>query len=153
MTRCGSRAAKIAVMHNTIFNDVVGCNPPLEGAHETARVHHASGWLGGPRGRSRQAAQRPKVWRIGVLAAVPPMPAMLSAFGDGMRERGYVEGQNLSIDLRWPQGTFEHDPSPVAELINSNVDVIVAWPTPAANAARRATSAILIVMVAAADGG
>jgi hypothetical protein len=36
---------------------------------------------------------------------------MLSAFRDGMRERGYVEGQNLSIDVRWPQGTFEHDPS------------------------------------------
>jgi putative ABC transport system substrate-binding protein len=96
-------------------------------------------------------AQQPKVWRIGVLAAVPPMPAMLSAFGDGMRERGYVEGQNLSIDVRWPQGTFEHDPSPMAELINSNVDVIVAWPTPAVNAARRATSAIPIVMVAAGD--
>src|SRR5262245_15363434 len=46
-------------------------------------------------------AQQPKVWRIGVLAAVPPMPAMLSAFRDGMRERGYVEGQNLSIDVRW----------------------------------------------------
>jgi putative tryptophan/tyrosine transport system substrate-binding protein len=96
-------------------------------------------------------AQQPKVWRIGVLAAVPPMPAMLSAFGDGMRERGYLEGQNLSIDVRWPQGTFEHDPSPMAELINSNVDVIVAWPTPAVNAARRATSAIPIVMVAAGD--
>jgi putative tryptophan/tyrosine transport system substrate-binding protein len=96
-------------------------------------------------------AQQPKVWRIGVLAAVPPMPAMLSAFGDGMRERGYLEGQNLSSDVRWPQGTFEHDPSPMAELINSNVDVIVAWPTPAVNAARRATSAIPIVMVAAGD--
>jgi len=82
-------------------------------------------------------SQQPKVWRIGVLAAVPPMPAMLSAFRDGMRERGYVEGQNLSIDVRWPQGTFEHDPRPVAELINSNVDVIVAWPTPAVNAAPR----------------
>jgi putative tryptophan/tyrosine transport system substrate-binding protein len=96
-------------------------------------------------------AQQPKVWRIGVLAAVPPMPAMLSAFRDGMRERGYVEGQNLSIDVRWPQGTFEHDPSPVAELINSNVDVIVAWATPATIAARRATSAIPIVMVSAGD--
>src|SRR3974390_2417680 len=92
-------------------------------------------------------AQQPKVWRIGVLAPVPLMPAMLSAFRDGMRERGYVEGQNLSIDVRWPQGTFEHDPSPVAELINSNVDVIVAWGTPATVAARRATSTIPIVMV------
>jgi len=43
-------------------------------------------------------AQQPKVWRIGVLAAVPLTPAMLSAFRDGMSERGYVEGQNLSID-------------------------------------------------------
>jgi putative ABC transport system substrate-binding protein len=76
---------------------------------------------------------------------------MLSAFRDGMRERGYVEGSNLSIDVRWPQGTFEHDPSPVAELINSNVDVIVAWATPAVNAARRATSAIPIVMVGQGD--
>ena len=96
-------------------------------------------------------AQQPKVWRIGVLAAVPPTPAMLSAFRDGMRGRGYVEGQNLSIDVRWPQGTFEHDPSPVAELINSNVDVIVAWATPTTIAARHATSTIPIVMVGAGD--
>jgi putative ABC transport system substrate-binding protein len=96
-------------------------------------------------------AQQPKVWRIGFLAAVPPTPVMLSAFRDGMRERGYVEGPNLSIDVRWPQGTFEHDPSPVAELINSNVDVIVAWATPAVNAARRATSTIPIVMVGPGD--
>jgi putative ABC transport system substrate-binding protein len=68
-----------------------------------------------------------------------------------MRGRGYVEGQNLSIDVRWPQGTFEHDPSPVAELVNSNVDVIVAWGTPATITARRATSAIPIVMVSAGD--
>jgi putative ABC transport system substrate-binding protein len=57
-------------------------------------------------------AQQPKVWRIGFLASVPPTPVILSAFRDGMRERGYVEGPNLSIDVRWPQGTFEHDPSP-----------------------------------------
>ena len=52
-------------------------------------------------------AQQPKVWCIGVLAAVPPIPAMLSAFRDGMRGRGYVEGQNLSIDVRWPRGSFD----------------------------------------------
>jgi putative ABC transport system substrate-binding protein len=96
-------------------------------------------------------AQQPKVWRIGFLAPVPPTPVILSAFRDGMRERGYVEGPNLSIDVRWPQGTFEHDPSPVAELINRNADVIVAWATPAVNAARRATSTIPIVMVGPGD--
>jgi putative ABC transport system substrate-binding protein len=67
------------------------------------------------------------------------------------RGRGYVEGQNLSINVRWPQGTFEHDPSPVAELINSNVDVIVVWGTPAVLAVRHATSTVPIVMAGVGD--
>ena len=96
-------------------------------------------------------AQQPKVWRIGVLAGVPPTPAMLSAFRDGMRGRGYVEGQNLSIDVRWPQGSFDQDPSVVTELVNSNVDVIVVWGTPATIAARRATLTIPIVMASVGD--
>src|SRR3984893_2444500 len=96
-------------------------------------------------------AQQPKVWRIGVLAPVPPTPVMLSAFRDGLRGRGYVEGQNLSIDVRWPQGSFDQDPSVVTELVNSNVDVIVVWTTPATIAARRATSTIPIVMAAVGD--
>jgi putative ABC transport system substrate-binding protein len=96
-------------------------------------------------------AQQPKVWRIGVLSPVPPTPATLSAFRDGMRGRGYVEGQNLSIDVRWPQGTFDQDPSVVTELVNSNVDVIVTWATPATIAARRATSTIPIVMAGVGD--
>ena len=96
-------------------------------------------------------AQQPKVWRIGVLAQVPPTPAMLSAFRDGMRGRGYVEEQNLSIDVRWPQGSFDQDPSVVTELVNSNVDVIVVWGTPTMIAVRRATSTIPIVMVGVGD--
>src|SRR6516164_9249007 len=96
-------------------------------------------------------AQQPKVWRIGVLAQVPPTPAMLSAFRDGMRGRGYVEGQNLSIDVRWPQGSFDQDPSVVTELVNSNVDVIVVWGTPTMIAVRRATSTIPIVMTGLGD--
>jgi putative ABC transport system substrate-binding protein len=96
-------------------------------------------------------AQQPKVWRIGVLAPVPPTPAMLRAFRDGMRGGGYVEGQNLSIDVRWPHGTFDQDPSVVAALVNSNVDVIVAWGTPTVIAVRHATSTIPIVMVAVGD--
>src|SRR3974390_883005 len=96
-------------------------------------------------------AQQPKVWRIGVLAPVPPTPVMLSAFRDGLRGRGYVEGQNLSIDVRWPQGSFDQDPSTVTELVNGNVDVIVAWATPTVIAVRRATSTIPIVMVGVGD--
>jgi putative tryptophan/tyrosine transport system substrate-binding protein len=96
------------------------------------------------------ARAQPKVWRIGLLASAPPTPSMLSAFRDALRERGYVEGQNLFIDVRWSQ-SFEKNPDIAAELVRSNVDVIVAWTSPAVIAARRATSTIPIVMVAVAD--
>jgi putative ABC transport system substrate-binding protein len=77
-------------------------------------------------------AQQPRVWRIGFLAPEPPTPAMLSAFRDGLRERGYVEGQNLFIDIRWPQGSsFEQSPSVTDQFVRDNFDVIVAWATPA----------------------
>src|SRR5262249_49334150 len=96
-------------------------------------------------------AQQPKVWRIGFLAPVPPTPVILSAFRDSLRGRGYVEGQNLSIDVRWQQGSFDQDPSVVTELVNSNIDVIVAWATPTVIAVRHATSTIPIVMVGVGD--
>jgi hypothetical protein len=60
-------------------------------------------------------AQQPKVWHVGFLAPVPPTPAMLSALRDGLRERGYVEGQNLSIDVRWSEGSFEQNPGLAAD--------------------------------------
>jgi ABC-type uncharacterized transport system substrate-binding protein len=85
--------------------------------------------------------------RVGLLASVAPTPGMLSALREGLRERGYVEGQNLSIDVRWPKGSFAQDPGVASELARSNVDVIVAWTTPAVTAARTATSTIPIVMV------
>jgi putative ABC transport system substrate-binding protein len=97
-------------------------------------------------------AQQPgRVWRVGFLAPARPTLAVLSAFRDGLRERGYIEGQNLFVDVRWPQGTFEQNPSVVAELIRSNVDVLVAWASPAVIAARRATSTIPIVMTSVGD--
>src|SRR5262245_2772308 len=85
--------------------------------------------------------------RVGFLAAVAPTPDMLNALREGLRERGYIEGQNLSIDVRWPKESFERDPRTAADLVRSNVDVIVAWTTPAVAAAKKATSTIPIVMV------
>jgi putative tryptophan/tyrosine transport system substrate-binding protein len=89
--------------------------------------------------------------RIGLIAAVPPTPAMLKAFLEGMRDRGYIEGQNLAIDVRWPKGTFDQDSGVVTELVKSNVDVIVAWATPTVAAVRNANSTIPIVMVSVGD--
>ena len=99
----------------------------------------------------RNAMAQGKQVRIGLLAAAVPTPAMLSAFRDALRESGYVEGQHLSIDVRWPQGSFEQLPDLAGELVRSEVDVIVAWPTPAVMAAQRATSTIPIVMVGVGD--
>ena len=98
-----------------------------------------------------RAQQAGRVWRVGFLAPERPTDAMLSAFRDGLRERGYVEGQNLSVDFRWPQETFDQNPSVAAELIRNNVDVLVAWASPAVIAARRATSTIPIVMTNVGD--
>jgi putative ABC transport system substrate-binding protein len=100
--------------------------------------------------RAQQPAPTVRQARVGVLAGSPPTPAMLNAFREGMRERGYIEGQNLSIDVRWPTGTFEQNPDIVANLVG-NVDIIVAWATPAVIATRRVTSTIPIVMVSVGD--
>src|SRR5215472_3381372 len=100
---------------------------------------------------AQQAASTVRQVRVGLIAAAPSTPAMLNAFRDGMRERGYIEEQNLSVAVRWPQGSFDQDPSVVTELVNSNIDVIVAWGTPTVIAVRRATSTIPIVMVSIGD--
>jgi ABC-type uncharacterized transport system substrate-binding protein len=101
--------------------------------------------------RAQQTAMPVRQARVGLLTVSPPTPGMLTAFREGMRQRGYIEGQNLSIDVRWPQGSFEQNPSVAADLARADVDVIVAWSTPAVIAASRATSAIPIVMVSVGD--
>jgi putative ABC transport system substrate-binding protein len=109
------------------------------------------GLIGGAAAWSRSArAQQPagRVWRIGFLASTSPTPAMVSALRDGLRERGYLEGQNLSIDVRW---LLDQNPHVATELVRSGVDLIVAWTTLAAIAAGRATATIPIVMVSVAD--
>src|SRR5262245_37286846 len=88
--------------------------------------------------RAQQAAATVRQARVGVLTASPPTPAMLNAFREGMRERGYIEGQNLALAVRWPQGSFDQDSGVVTELVSGNVDVIVAWATPTVIAVRRA---------------
>jgi putative tryptophan/tyrosine transport system substrate-binding protein len=72
----------------------------------------------------------------------------VSALRDGLRERGYVDGQNLSLDVRW---LLDENPNVATELVRSGVDLIVSWATPATIAAKRATTTIPIVMVSVAD--
>ena len=89
--------------------------------------------------------------RVGLLLANEPPPGVFDAFRDGLRRRGYVEGNSLVLEIRVPRSTFEKEPDLAAELARSGVDVIVAWPVPAVIEARRVTSTIPIVMVSVGD--
>jgi putative tryptophan/tyrosine transport system substrate-binding protein len=57
-----------------------------------------------------RAQQTGRVWRVAVIGAVSPLPAMLSAFREAVQQRGWTEGKNLSIDVRWPKGSFAQEP-------------------------------------------
>ena len=92
-----------------------------------------------------------KRWRIGYLASSTPPPHLLKAFREGMRERGYVEDVNLSVEYRWTEGSVERLPELAAELARLKVDLMFTWATPATVAAMRATAKIPIVMVGIAD--
>ena len=94
-----------------------------------------------------------KLYRIGVLEVVPVASnaANLSAFRQGLRELGYVEGQNFVIEYRSADGRAERFPDLAIELIRLNVDVIVTRGTPAALASKHATRTIPIVMASSGD--
>ena len=102
-----------------------------------------------------------KVYRIGYLSPSSPSdPERLAspfgerghaAFRQGLRELGYVEGQNIALENRWAEGKFERLPDLAAELVRLKVDVIVTVVTQASLAAKNATRTIPIVMVAVGD--
>ena len=96
------------------------------------------------------AAQQP-VKRIGYLAQITRAP-LIEAFRQALRELGYREGQNITIEFRGAEGMPERLPALAAELVHLNVDVIVAFPTNAVRAAQHATTVVPIV-IAGADAG
>ena len=97
------------------------------------------------------AAQRPRVYRIGWLSASMVDGPPWEAFIDGMRERGWVEGQNVAFERLTSGGRNDRFPALVAELVRRNVDVIVAAGTPPAVAARDGTTTIPIVFYFVGD--
>ena len=93
-------------------------------------------------------AQQPaRVPRIGILTpGISERLHLFEAFRQGLRELGYVEGQNISLEFRSAEGNFERLPDLAAELVRLKVDVIAAFTTPASLAAKQATKTIPIVM-------
>jgi ABC-type uncharacterized transport system substrate-binding protein len=100
-------------------------------------------------------AQQPKnVHRIGALSALGTTPGrnpFVEAFLEGMRALGYVEGQHFVLEYRGADGQVEGFPELAAELVRLKVEVIVAQGTPAALAAKHATTMIPVVMVGVGD--
>jgi putative tryptophan/tyrosine transport system substrate-binding protein len=100
-----------------------------------------------------EAQQPTHVHRIGVLwgLATPERDPFVRAFLEGMRTLGYVEGQNLVLEYRVAAGQYERFPAFAAELVRLKVDVLLMGNTPAALAAKQATTTIPIVMVAISE--
>src|ERR1700681_2025056 len=106
------------------------------------------------------------LWPLAVRAQKPPLPIIgflssasadlytirLRAFHNGLKDQGYVVGQNVAIEYRWAEGQNNRLPVLAAELVHRQVDVIAAGGgTPSAVAAKAATAAIPIVFEVATD--
>jgi putative ABC transport system substrate-binding protein len=102
-----------------------------------------------------EGQQPGSVARIGYLAfsplESPETRVALDAFQQGLRERDYVEDQNIVIEYRSADGKIERFPGLATELARLKVDLIVAPNTPAARAAQQATTTIPIVAPAMSD--
>ena len=95
-------------------------------------------------------AQQKKAYRIGILSQ-DLQPGLLETFRDELQNKGYVEGSDISIELRNAAGQNERLPALADELLKLKVDVIVAVNTPAVQAAKKATKTVPVVMMRVAD--
>src|SRR5499427_8776321 len=93
-----------------------------------------------------EAQQPKKVPRVGYLGTGSRSSAGVEAFQHGLRDLGYIEGQNIVIEYRYAEGMADRFPNLAAELVQLKVDVIVVTGTPATQAAKNATKTIPIVM-------
>jgi len=105
--------------------------------------------------RASFAQHADKIWRVGFLSARSRPDSLdkdyYGAFPQRMRELGYVDGKNLSIEWRFANGEYEKLSGFAHELVGLNVDVILALGAPGALAAQKATTTIPIVVVVGVD--
>jgi putative tryptophan/tyrosine transport system substrate-binding protein len=97
-----------------------------------------------------EAQQAGKVPRVGVLFG-SPASSWIEALRQGLRDVGLIEGRTMLTEFRSAEGRYERLPGFATELVRLGVDVLIAHPTAAVQAARRATTTIPIVMPASAD--
>ncbi len=97
---------------------------------------------------SNAAEPGQKVARLGFVGPSWPStaPRALTAFWERLRELGYIEGQNLVVERRWAQDQYDRLPALMSEVVGREVDVLVTYSTPAALAAKNATTTVPIVV-------
>ncbi|HEU4369621.1 MAG TPA: ABC transporter substrate-binding protein [Methylomirabilota bacterium] len=96
------------------------------------------------------AQQAPRLYRIGFVGSASSGP-QIDAFRKGLKELGYVEGKNVIVETRFAEGRSERIPELVAQVLRLKVDVLVVGSTPAALAAKRATTTVPIVFASLFD--
>ena len=119
------------------FASNIPCDRDQQPSRRAAGRRSAADWKGLPLGFVWDS---PTVW-----------PHALEAFRQGLRDLGWVEGQNIVVEYRWAEGRFERLPSLMEELVRLKVDLIVAPTSIYTGAAKRATSTLPIVFVSHAD--
>ena len=86
------------------------------------------------------AQQSDGVRRIGFLNAASPSQFLDAAFKEGLREAGFIEGQNVMIEYRWAKGAYERLPALAAELVGLRIDLLAALGTSAVHVAKSTTA-------------
>ncbi len=102
-----------------------------------------------------RAQQPPILPRIGFLHSASPSQFTDVAFRQGLRETGFIEGQNILIESRWARGAYERLPAFAAELVELHVNVLAVFGTPAGrvaqSASRKSAPAIPVVFAMGSD--
>ena len=114
--------------------------------HRRAFLGTMAGLLVAPLGAAAQSGS--KVYRVGYLST---SGSVFEAFRRALRDLGYVEGQNLVLEVRLAHGRLDHLPALATELVRTRPDVIAAVSSPAIRATKQATTTIPIVMAFSGD--
>src|SRR5262245_22411998 len=96
-------------------------------------------------------AQQPAMPVVGFLNAASPDAYRLRAFHQGLKEAGFVEGENVAVEYRWAEGQLDRLPTLAAELVRRQVTLIVAGGFPSALAAKTETKSIPVLFLVVED--